>query len=150
MNDLDRIISLAKIVRCAFEKNDPGNPTLSCRCYRASVELFCLAKDENINIKLAGNTCHVFCTYNDVVIDVTATQFGHPDKISIGKINEWEIKNPYNANYWEVKWSGSTIEEAKKNGHWSLDCDHKYDRKMVLEYMMGTVLKHVEETEITL
>lgn len=140
MNELDRIISLAKIVRAAYEKYTPDNSNLSCCCYRASVELFCLAKDENIDIKLAGNGCHVFCTYNDVVIDVTATQFGHPDKISIGKVNEWKVENPYNANYWEVKWSGSTIEEAKMNGHWCLDCDHERDRKMVLEYMAGTQL----------
>lgn len=135
MNDLDRIISLAKIVRAAFEKDNPGNPTLSCCCYRASLELFCLAKDEGINIKLAGNGCHVFCTLEDTVIDVTATQFGHPDKISIGKVNKWESENPYSMNYWEVKWSGGTLEEAQAKGHWSLDISHKHDRKVVLEYM---------------
>lgn len=101
MTDLNRIIDLAKFVRATFEKKYTKNPTLSCYCYRASLELFCLAKDEGIDIKLAGNTGHVFCTFGETIIDITATQFGNPDRIAIGKIGDWPPESRFD-NYWKV------------------------------------------------
>lgn len=132
MKDLDRIIDLAKFVRAAFEKHAKGNSTLCCYCYRASLELFCLAKDEGIDIKLAGNTSHVFCIFCDTIIDITATQFNHSEKIAIGKVGSFPPGKCFD-NYWKVLWSGSSLDEANEISGWFLDIDHERDRKMILE-----------------
>ncbi|MFA5049162.1 MAG: hypothetical protein WC516_09120 [Patescibacteria group bacterium] len=101
--------------------------------------MFCLSKDDELDVRLAGNSCHVFCVIGNRVIDITATQFNHPDKVAIGKVNEWpsEYQGSYVANYWEVKWSNSTLEEAKASSRWFLDCYHEHDRKFVLKELVG-------------
>lgn len=132
MTDLERLMPLARIVRRACEKRFLDK-TLSCKCYRVSLELFLLAKKRNIDIEIAGNYCHVFCLIGDDVIDLTATQFGHPDAISIGKANEWPEKINGTYNYWQVIWHGKDLEEVKKNSGWVLDCNHIEDEQFILE-----------------
>lgn len=124
MKDFERLIELAKIVRRAFEKFYHDEKLSTC-CYRASLELFLLAKVEGIDVKIAGNWGHVFCLFGDAVIDLTAAQFGHKDKIAIGRVGEWLI-------FWNVNWSGRTLDEAKLNCGWVLDCHHDHDVKYVM------------------
>ena len=127
MTDLERLILLAEVVRRALERE--YGEKLSCRCYAVSTELFFVAKANGINsIKIAGNYGHVFCIIDDVVIDLTARQFGHNDNIAIGKVGKWPIDD---GKYWDVTWSSYSLEEAKMRGGWTLDCDRCRTKPLV-------------------
>ena len=126
---MKRIISLAKKVREIFEKIYPKNPTLANFCYEASPQLFQLAIDRGLKIKLAGNSEHVFCLADNMIVDITATQFGHKEKV---KVIEPAIHFP---SYWVVEWETNKIESLYDYGWGGYIWMFDENRNKILEEM---------------
>lgn len=86
MTDLERLIGLARIARAAFERvaiKDHWKNDLAGLCYDASSFLRRMALAHGIETELGHGFGHWFVLYGNVVVDITATQFGHPDKVAV-------------------------------------------------------------------
>jgi len=92
MENLERLVELAKIVRqaCEFytEKTECGPEDLAGLCYDASCALFGLAKKNGISVEMGESSCHWFVLLDNMIVDITATQFGVPDKVAVLPIEE--------------------------------------------------------------
>ena len=85
-DELRQLIKLAQFTRCVFERmeerhNRPND--LRGLCYEASLYLYNLAKAHGITVEIGRGTCHWFVLYGDTVVDVTSTQFGHPERVAV-------------------------------------------------------------------
>jgi hypothetical protein len=99
--DLERLITLARIARAAFERvaaRDGYNPTLGGLCYDASCFLRRLASAHGIETDLGHGYGHWFVLHGDTVVDVTSTQFGQPERVAVLPLAEaakrgqwWEL-----------------------------------------------------------
>jgi hypothetical protein len=86
MTDLERLIGLARIARAAFERVAAENgyrDHLGGLCYDASSFLRRMALAYGIKTDLGQAHGHWFVLFGDVVVDITSTQFGHPDKVAV-------------------------------------------------------------------
>jgi len=85
---------------CCWGKN------LDCMCAIASIELFDILSDLNLNPKIAIGFCHAFVSCQGFYIDVTATQFGPYPKVMVRREmpneDHWEIDGTYNEGLWDV------------------------------------------------
>jgi hypothetical protein len=99
--DLEHLIGLARIARATFElvavKNSFHND-LSGLCYDASSFLRRMAKAHGIETELGHGPGHWFVLLGDVVVDITSTQFGQPEKVAVLPLAEaakrgiwWEL-----------------------------------------------------------
>ena len=93
-------------------------------CAIASVELFRRLKQQKIEAKihLASHDefLHCYVTVNDYVVDLTATQFGHSDKV---------VVKPHNSHMTIFNWYWRPIK--------TFDCEKKlirYQRKIGWSY----------------
>jgi hypothetical protein len=137
-NYLKEVKELAFKVREVFEAisaRDRMDPDLAGYCQRASAQLFLLAYDKNIPVKLVccyGHTYNLYCGY---IIDITATQFGKKDKVWIAKANR---KNQ--SGWWKPICTNaicSSIEELK-NLSWGIDGRQIFgDKKVVKRFLNG-------------
>lgn len=100
MQDLEKLVSLAKVVRVAFERyvarSKCHSSDLCGFCHDASSVLLKLAKKHGINgVQMGEGSCHWFVLLDNMIVDVTSTQFKHPDKVAVlpieqaQKIGEW-------------------------------------------------------------
>jgi len=92
MENLERLVELAKIVRqaCDFytEKTECVSEDLAGLCHDASCALFGLAKKNGISVEMGESSCHWFVLLDNMIVDITATQFGVPDKVAVLPIEE--------------------------------------------------------------
>jgi len=150
MASLSDVLSLARKVRNAFEEIGE-NKRLGGFCARASIQLHLAAERMGIRgVDICIGQGHVYCMYNDTVIDVTATQFGIEDEVFTSKIldlketvnkdgvrrhSSWEQLNRFHdlADGYKV---------AKRIGSWAnwWVCD-----KQTIADDMHYVLKHTGE-----
>ncbi len=76
-------------------------PNLTGICAKASAEL---CERLSFPSKIAINDCHAYVVYNELAIDITATQFGIEEKIFI-----FDFKKPP-GHWWEdVKLFNNTV-----------------------------------------
>lgn len=106
----ESVIKLAGQVRAAFEEivgREPyGSQSLGGWCFVASSHLSLAAHRLNINrLDICRGVGHVYCMFNEHIVDVTATQFGVSDKVFVVPLFELESKLEelglaYKSNYW--------------------------------------------------
>lgn len=105
-SDLDRLVSLAKVVRRAFEMYAegalPGGANVGCHrfasdlcglCYDSALTLMHLAKQQGIGGVRIGECCerfHWFVLLDDTVIDMTSTQFQSTEKVDVLPLEQAE------------------------------------------------------------
>jgi len=98
MNDLKRLEKLAWRARRAFERvaeEDRWPSDLGGLCLDASEFLWKLAKENGITTEIGEGLGHWFVLFGDMIIDITSTQFGQPEKVAIihyaeaGNIGDW-------------------------------------------------------------
>lgn len=127
--DLRKLIFLAHVVRITLEKRNP-NSDMCGFCFDASRQLFRLAKDNGIkDVEIGLNDGHAFIIFNkDMIVDVTATQFGKKRKVLVGKIKRLKRQKSKTQSWpphpWSAKTSHKTIRSA--NREWSYKCDNDY------------------------
>ena len=100
--DLEKLVELAKVVReaCEFytEKTECGPEDLGGLCHDASYALLRLAKKQGIdNVELGASPNHWFVLLNNMIVDITATQFGVSDKVSVLSLEETK------AHWWQIE-----------------------------------------------
>jgi hypothetical protein len=91
MNDLMRLLGLARKIRLALEKvaiENGYNDDLGGLCYDATLILSEIASQSNIEVELAQGYGHWFVLYNDMIVDITATQFGVKEKVMVISTSE--------------------------------------------------------------
>lgn len=119
-----KVIQIATETRLWAEKHEYAfHDDLKCMCAIASVELFKRLKDKNYKPQLHVAThaiggSHVFITLNNYIIDITATQFGHPQRVIIKRKNVFTIINWYWRSDKTFKTHKKLIEFQQKTG-WS-------------------------------
>ena len=132
MQDLERLVSLATVVRKAFEKYAAKTkyfPSDLCGlCYDASLTLMRLAKRHGIEkAQLGVGIGHWFVLLDNMVVDVTSTQFGQPDKVAVLPLEHaekigtwWELQGKQDEATWEdsqYTMDGTALaEELLENG----------------------------------
>jgi hypothetical protein len=111
MSDLDKLKRLARVVRKAYEGIYGWDSDLGGACFDSSRQLFRLAKENGIpaEIGIGGDGAHAFVLLDDVVVDVTATQFGKRRKILVAQLGRLGRQ--------KAKWDGCQP--------WSLDSRHR-------------------------
>jgi hypothetical protein len=87
MTDLELLINLARFTRTVFEK-ESRLEDLAGMCYDASCFLHTIAKAYGIETRIGAGVGHYFVVYNNMIIDVTATQFGIKEKVVIIPIDK--------------------------------------------------------------
>lgn len=99
MTDLEQLINLARFTRTVFEKkaSNGWREDLAGMCYDASCFLYTIAKAHGIDTKIGAGYRHYFIVYNNMIIDVTATQFGVKEKVVVMPIEEAMIAG----KWWE-------------------------------------------------
>jgi len=95
MTDLERLIGLARVTRAAFERVVGSGSTLCGYCYEASCFLRRLAVAHGIQTELGQGQGHWFVLHGDVVVDVTATQFGVSAKVVVLPLEEAKEKGDW-------------------------------------------------------
>ena len=127
------VYQLALHIRTIFENIafDFGYMSDLCGlCKRASVQLFLEGRKRGYNIKLVACYGHVYNTYRNYIIDITATQFGKRSKVLTTKKNGNQIGN------WEpIKDGITSLEELDKIIIWDTNIeDFELDCRYVKEY----------------
>lgn len=118
------LIKLARIVRKYYDRKDGQGSTLAGYCFTASRQLFMLAKDCGIPVKMGLAACHAFILYGNTVVDVTATQFGKRRKVLVADLDTLSEERPWGERAWELRHRHSNL--AGANRTWGGRCDSKY------------------------
>jgi len=144
MMSLREVKSIARKIRKAFEEIEkkegsygdvPGD--LGGYCGRASVQLYLACRRKGIKVVMAEGEGHMFNVYNGRIIDVTATQFGVPEKIFVrklsygDKLNRWggRLTPCYHTPY-ELHKTAKSAERVFSNG-----TDTIRDKRVVKRYL---------------
>jgi hypothetical protein len=103
MIDLDKLRELAREVRRWAKKNRKrGTHTFPCNlagmCGIASTRLCAVLQKNGFNAVICYSYYHAFVQVEDYIVDVTATQFGHAEKVLIK-----ESKKAKGFYYWEPR-----------------------------------------------
>lgn len=134
MTDLEKLISLAEIVQSVFKHTayiENNKPTLDGYCFRASLQLARIAHNQGIDVELGLARYHAFVLLDNIIVDITAMQFGKPDGILVKPLPE--LKNEYP---WQMvskhKDLNKAIDKWCNGGAQSCSCQHcsnmiKYD-----------------------
>ena len=120
MNALKRkqVVKLARIARktaekIAKEENLPNK--LNGMCARASAILFRLLKSKGFTPSICFGHCHCFIEIEDLVVDVTASQFGYGRIMIVSRAKILTVLNPKHQHAF-----------ISNNSHWSYSTLHKY------------------------
>jgi hypothetical protein len=96
------LVGLARTARAAFERvaeKDDWPSNLSGLCYEASSFLRRMAAAHGIKTDLGKGFGHWFVLLGDTVVDITSTQFGHPDRVAVLSLEEAEK----HGEWWELR-----------------------------------------------
>ena len=139
-----RLLELAAFVRRAFEKLavEEANPSDLCGyCARSSLQLLRLATMEGIRADICLGCSHAFLvlptekkdgTVLDLVLDVTATQFGHYDKIQVAPLSTMAAE----CSAWRVSKRCKTVEEFRNTWGWEGEETYKRHARIVDKEMV--------------
>jgi len=96
---MDKLIEIAWKLRMAFERVSKAkgwSDDLYGMCYCASCLLHKIAADNRITTEIGRGSGHYFILYDgNIVVDITSTQFGQPDRVAVmplekaEKIGDW-------------------------------------------------------------
>jgi len=140
MSNLEKVITLAKNIRIAYEHlaiRSNKKTNLAGYCSRASVQLHLIAKELGINVAIVPSYFHVYNVYDNKIIDITATQFGKRKRVWIvnfnktNKISHWQPK----CNYKKEEFICNSIEELLFSGWWIYKRDINNDRRFINKYL---------------
>lgn len=89
--------------------DDPFDSNLTGMCAIAAARLFLNLQKEKIDARIVANNLHCFVTCDDIVVDVTASQFGYSDVTVIKrdiaeKIDHWKTVHVFEDVDALVKW----------------------------------------------
>ena len=104
----DELRRIAKEIRAWAEDNlDDSVGDLSCKCAICSYELFIELKKNGFDSWFAQNDGHAFVICEGYIVDVTATQFGRKNKVSVLLLSSVSRK----ASFW---WGMSKKDDFRK------------------------------------
>jgi len=135
MTNLKKVKRIAKDIRKAFEEIDKKytghtGGDLGGHCGRASVQLYLACRRVGIKIGINKGEGHMFNTYRDRIIDITATQFGVRRKVFVRKIPKKIGKLP---SYHRTCCTYDTAKSAIDVYDDRLDINR--DKRVVLKYI---------------
>lgn len=84
--DLERLVGMARVARAVFERvaeRDGWQPDLGGLCYDASCFLRRMAARAGIATDMGQGDGHWFVLLGDMVVDITATQFGVEERVAV-------------------------------------------------------------------
>lgn len=124
MNDLERLTLLARRARAVFEKiaaQRNWHADLCGWCKDATVFIFNRARALGINVDMGHIPGHWFILLGDTVVDITATQFGVKDPVTVMPLEEarqgrwwWNLKQGDRVSSPVEPWDESLAVEAAK------------------------------------
>lgn len=104
---MTEIKKLAGQIRNAMEvvaRKEQFNPDLCGLCAKASIQLFLEARRRGMHIGLIAGQGHVYNVYKGHIVDVTGTQFGHPDRVVCEPLeNKSRLSSAYQTNYGRIR-----------------------------------------------
>ena len=131
---LDKIKEIAFNIRRAFEEIEKGEGMrlggLCGYCKRASIQLYLEAHRRGLDVRLVATPGHVYNTYGDYIVDVTATQFGIASPV-------WVVRKEGNQiSYWTPTKDNLTVEQLNNETFWFVgERQTKEDSQIVQKYM---------------
>ncbi len=112
------IVKIARRVRETFEKGNAKlriyPPHLNGACLSASVMLFDELTEAGFTPAVVSSHSHMFVVCDEFMIDITATQFGHPGVLvrHYSKLKEKIKQNVILAEWWQEVTRYYSVEES--------------------------------------
>lgn len=124
MTNLERLVVLARRARVVFERiavRRNWHSDLCGWCKDATVFIFDRAREMGINADMGHIPGHWFVLLDNMVVDITATQFGRKEPVTVMPLEEarkagwwWHLEPHDRISTAQEPWDVSLIEEATK------------------------------------